>query len=330
MLERSGVLAAGTAIAVLIFACVRRPDDTSASGAPSMDGGLDVEAAAGSRPEAGLRWIVMARALELLQKENGGAALVDEFFNTPQTYVIGALTDSASVPPKAVVTDSFTSYVDFDAPCGEGAQRVGGLKNALDKGLDPRVGAVVYDNERWCLTPVEEQAAPATYEALAKAAIHARGLPFISTPATDLVQAVEPGFGGKVYPEFLNLGIARAAATSADVYEIQAQGSLPAAGTAGTLANFLSFVTGAATQARTANPRIVVLAGVSTNPSAGDPSAYTLCQAVMQTRGAVDGYWLNVPVPGTACPSCNAPRPDVAVGLLRQLKEGACDPDSVP
>jgi hypothetical protein len=269
---------------------------------------------------------VTARALDLLRGADGGPALVDAFFNTPNTYVLGALTNMAAVPPNAVVTAGFTSYADFDAPCDTGTHFVGGLKSALESGLDPKVGAVIYDNEGWCLTPDDEQTDPATYEALAAAAVHQKGLRFIATPATTLVKRIEPGFSGKVYPEFLNLGIAGTAAPGADIYEIQAQGSLPAVGTSGTLANFLSFVTGAATQAKSKNPKVVVLAGISTNPSSGDPSSYTLCQAVMKTRGIVDGYWLNIPAPGEACPSCNAPRPDVAVSFLRQLQAGACDP----
>jgi hypothetical protein len=272
----------------------------------------------------------MARALELMRAEDGGSALVDEFFDTPRTYVMGALNDMAAAPPNAVITAGFTSYEDFDAPCDSGAHAVGGLKSALDTGLDPRVGAVVYDNERWCLTPENEQTDPSTYYSLAATAVHQRGLRFLATPATTLVKAIEPGFGGKVYPEFVNLGIAGAAAVGADVFEIQAQGSLPAQGTSGTLANFLSFVDGATTQARSARPNIVVLAGISTNPSGGDPTSYTLCDAVMKTRGMVDGYWLNIPVPGEACPSCNAPRADVAVSFLRQLHSGKCDPQANP
>src|SRR5215831_16504481 len=135
-------------VAVLTLACARPDDAPAASRATSTDGG---EGGA----EVRLTWIVMARALELMRAEDGGAPLVDEFFDTPQTYVIGALTNPDVVPPHATVTASFTSYVDFDAPCDVGAQHVGGIKDAQ---LDPRVGAVVYDNERWCLTPGDEQA----------------------------------------------------------------------------------------------------------------------------------------------------------------------------
>jgi hypothetical protein len=40
---------------------------------------------------------------------------------------------------------------------------------------------------------------------------------------------------------------------------------------------------------------------------------------VRATRQAVDGYWLNIPRPGRHCPTCNPPRPDLGIALLREI-----------
>jgi hypothetical protein len=45
--------------------------------------------------------------------------------------------------------------------------------------------------------------------------------------------------------------------------------------------------------------------------------AQQLTAAIQATRSVVDGYWLNVPVPGMQCPTCNAARPGIAVQVLR-------------
>jgi hypothetical protein len=72
---------------------------------------------------------------------------------------------------------------------------------------------------------------------------------------------------------------------------------------------------------RATNPAVRVLAGLSTNPSSGDPTAQQLVDAVVATLGVVEGYWLNVPAPGPYCPACNPQRPDLAVALLQLLRQ---------
>ena len=82
---------------------------------------------------------------------------------------------------------------------------------------------------------------------------------------------------------------------------------------------YTDFVDQAAYQARTANPNIVVLAGISTNPGSLSVTAGNLFQASYATRDSVDGYWLNIPNPGAECPRCKSPRPDIALELLHML-----------
>ncbi|QIS11288.1 hypothetical protein [Nocardia arthritidis] len=103
------------------------------------------------------------------------------------------------------------------------------------------------------------------------------------------------------------------AAASADVIDIQAQGS------EADTAKFADFVRQAAAQARQRNPRVVVLAGLSTNPSGQRVTTDQLQQAVAATRSFVDGYWLDIPAVGTACPRCGTPQPEVAVPLRELL-----------
>jgi hypothetical protein len=150
--------------------------------------------------------------------------------------------------------------------------------------------------------------------ALAADLLHAHHLRLIGTPSVSLVNIVAPG-PGRVFPRFIDAGIAGGVAKSADVIDIQAQGSVRDPQL------YTSFVTEAAAQARLANPEVIVLAGLSTNPSGagGDVSVDQLAADVRMTQAAVEGYWLNVPVPGPYCPRCTGARPDLAVALLRAL-----------
>jgi hypothetical protein len=75
----------------------------------------------------------------------------------------------------------------------------------------------------------------------------------------------------------------------------------------------------AARQARAANPRVTILAGLSTNPPGAEVTSQQLTAAIRATSGVVSGYWLNIPGRGPRCPTCNAPRPDLARQLLGAL-----------
>ena len=81
--------------------------------------------------------------------------------------------------------------------------------------------------------------------------------------------------------------------------------------------SYVTFVREAAAQARAANPRVAILAGLSTNPPGAEVTSEQLTAAIHATRGIVDGYWLNIPGRGPRCPGCNSPRPDVGRAALR-------------
>jgi hypothetical protein len=172
--------------------------------------------------------------------------------------------------------------------------------------------AVLYDPEAWAFTPGEEQRDPAGATARAAGLAHTSGLRLIVAPALSLTTVL--GGGPAAAPRwrrFLGLGLAAAVARSADAIEIQAQ-SLER-----DTASYAAFVTAAAAQAKEANPRVSVLAGLSTNPPGAPVSLGQLTAAVQATRQAVDGYWLNIPRPGRHCPTCNPPRPELGIQLLR-------------
>jgi len=72
-------------------------------------------------------------------------------------------------------------------------------------------------------------------------------------------------------------------------------------------------------KAREANPKVLVLAGISTQPSGQQVMADDILRAVAVTRDIVDGYWFNIPRPSEYCPRCTEFRPDIAIDVLRRL-----------
>lgn len=250
---------------------------------------------------ADLRWMIASSGLAHFADAGGDAAY---FYDSPGNFVMSGTKGAEGFPSgyRALPTAGFRSYDD--------------LKRALESGKLPKeTKAVLWDPEAWQFTPPEEQHDIAKYAQLAAEAVHGRGLLFIATPATDLERALSPGVKTNRYDEFLRLGIAGAAARYADIYEVQAQGSL------GNLALYTRFVKGAVAQARAANPKVIVFAGLSTNPSGKHVTPKDLYDAVMATRNDVAGYWLNIPGGGPACPKCGEPQPQVAVELIRMLRK---------
>ena len=170
---------------------------------------------------------------------------------------------------------------------------------------------VLYDPEAWSFTPVAEQRDPVLAATRAAAVAHAHGLRLIVTPALNLTTVLAPGTPR--WRAFLDLNLVARLAGVADIVEFQAQ-SLER-----DTATYTAFVQAATSQASTANPRIIVLAGLSTNPPGAPVDSQQLTAAVQATRSMVDGYWLNVPGQGPRCPTCNAPRPDIAIQTLQSL-----------
>jgi hypothetical protein len=247
------------------------------------------------------RWIISQTAVGLLGQAGLTKPLLRTLFGSNRAYLTGTTT----APPVsgALRTVTFTSYQTME-------------KQLAGPGLPAGTTAVLYDNEAWSLTPAAEQHDPAKYEELAAKLAHAHHLLLISTPATDLTDVLAPTQSDH-FAAYLRLGLAASAAKYADVIDIQAQGS------EANLSRFTSFVKGAAAQARGANPHVIVLAGISTNPSGQHVSSAQFTGTYNAVRSYVNGYWLNIPAQGTACPKCGTPQPKVAVPLLQMLARSA-------
>ena len=270
-------------------------------GTASPPGGSPGSAAPGGPPPR--HWLLSTAAVRLLGQAGMTPQQLASVFDTPGTFLIRGGATGADTEP------AWHSQWTLTFPS------VAALSGALNgPRLDPRARAVIYDNEQWAMTPPAEQHDPARAEAQDAALAHAHHLQLIATPATNLARVLAPG--QPVEPAYLRLGIAGDAARYADVIDIQAQGSET------NTAAFAGFVTAAAAQARAANPHVIVLAGISTNPTGHQVSAEQMRAAITATAGTVDGYWLNIPAGGPSCPRCGQPQPQVAVAALHALYPG--------
>jgi hypothetical protein len=251
--------------------------------------------AAAGRP---IRWLFSPPGVAALAADAGASQLLDG----TQPFVITTLANGFAVPRgwNAVPLVSFKSFA--------------AIANALKRGaLASNVKGIIYDNENWPFTPEEEQRNPAYYEKLSADLVHAHGLLFLTAPAVDLVAVLAPADRKRRYEAYLRLGIAADAARYADAIDIQAQSA------EANTELYTNFVRQAAAQARQANPKVVVLAGISTNPNGQHVTADDILRAIAATRDVVDGYWCNIPQPGVHCPHCNDFRPDIAIEVLRSL-----------
>lgn len=185
------------------------------------------------------------------------------------------------------------------------------LRGALaDNALPAGTRAVLYDPEVWAFTPAAEQRDPVLAATQAAELARSHGLKIIVSPAMDLTTVLDPGSSGPRWRTFLNLRIIGPMARVAGTMELQAQ-SLerdPAA--------YAAFVRDAAEQARSANPDVTLLAGLSTNPPGAAVDSEQLTAAIQASRADVDGYWLNIPGSGSRCPTCNAPQPGLGAAVL--------------
>lgn len=244
-----------------------------------------------------LRWIVSAgslhHSLDAIPLEQQ-----QRTFDSPCTFLIGKLSQETYTHWKAIATVSVKNFADAVKCCEEG------------------VGAVLYDPEAWQFTPADEQQHPGDYACKIAAIVHRQHRLLIAAPATDLVSkwpnlAQRPG---DRYDHFVESGVASSMSPCADVYEIQAQGA------EATPSRFRSYVEEIRKQVREKNPKIIVLAGISTNPNGRIVSAEQINDSVSAVLPLVDGFWLNIPAGGALCPQCGKPQPGVAAEVLSHLQ----------
>jgi hypothetical protein len=275
-----------TVIALLAGCSAAQKPTSNTAASPPASVGTSVSTSASTSTSPPV-WIVTSHAVDLLR---GGLTdqQLAQLFDNRDTYLVGPAIPGFTSAHRTASTPTLT--------------------NSVPPGAD----TLLYDDEAWPLTPHEQQLDPAKYEAVNHAFAQAHHLTYIATPATDLVTVLDPNGTGTVQDRFLRLGIIGDAARNADIVDIQAQGLEGSP-------RFADFVTRAAAQARAANPKVIVLAGVSTNPSGHAVAAQTLAADANAVRGAVDGYWLNVPSAGESCPRCGTPQPQVAYPWLKSL-----------
>ena len=289
-------LALALATAALLTGCSASSGSQVPSGAADPSRSSPASSVGGSDPESpgGPAWLLTRAALAQVRaspavREKLRGARIYELLQPGQRPLAG-------VSAEPVVTFSSAAA----------------LTTAISGGqLGPGIYGVLYDPEAWSFTPPAEQRDPVSAAARAAAMAHAHGLRLIVTPALNLGPVLSPGARGPRWRTFLSLRLAARLAKVADVIEFQAQSLERDAGT------YASFVRTAAAQARTANPAISVLAGLSTNPPGAPVDGPQLTAAVGATRSMVAGYWLNIPGAGPRCPTCNPPRLDLAIELLQ-------------
>ena len=246
---------------------------------------------------AATHWIVAEWAVRLLQQAGLPSSLVGALFDNPNTFLID--TNDSQIAAELPNATRVARYTSFAA-----------IQQAFAAGTVPAADrAIMYDCEAWSFTPSNEQAQPVAFAARAQALAHQHNMRFIFTPAANLAAA---SGGGSKYQNFVAENLAGQSAPVSDVLELQAQ---QAEGTP----DFLPFVTGVVKQARAANPAVVVLVGLSTNPVGHAVTSQDLLGALSSTRSMVDGYWLNIPQGGPQCPTCGAAQPQTAVALLQSV-----------
>lgn len=261
------------------------------------------------------RWIIASGALDMVRQLD--PALANQFWNNALTNVQGNVEPPINTVPAGWSSSADQSYT-ADGSCGS-ASGCRSFTSDLNSGAisAANIPAVLYDIENWSATPSAEiQAVCSSMQQFGQTA-SAHGFTSIMAPGQDLVTALTSKQSGeaKQWQEFLRLGLPACASQQANRYHIQAQSDEL------TEADYDAFVTQAALQARAANPAVMVTAGLSTNPPAGVPTPQQLYQDSLDVSGKTEGFWLNVPNPGSSCGSCSSARPDNAVQYL-ELADG--------
>lgn len=186
---------------------------------------------------------------------------------------------SALTPPQgAVGTAFFTSYAEF-------IDRL--QRHAIPAG----VRAVAYDPELWRATPFLERLDPERYMALFAAAAHRHGYAAILMPGRDLLAAAsscrqQPG--EDLDAAFLRCGLAGEGARLSQIFEIQT------APVELNTAELRSFAAACAKQARAANPSVILVATLSTQPGTRRLRGWQLARAAAAIRPFVQGFQLNM------------------------------------
>jgi hypothetical protein len=235
-----------------------------------------------------MRWLIGTSAIIKLESI-ASPATVARYLDGPQTTVI---------TPSTIPSGLASWHVVFALDTRSLAEVRSGVN-----GLSSRISEILYDPEDWLFTPVAEQANVGAAAAQAASMAHASGRKLIVTPATNLAK----------HGTFIQSGDLAKVAASANVVEIQAQGMERHPST------YAAFIGQAVSQIRSANPGVMIYAGLSTNPAGPAITATELISDVRLTASEVSGYWLNIPAPSESCPRCGQAQPQLGLDLLTSL-----------
>jgi hypothetical protein len=258
-------------------------------GTAAGDQGASVVAAQPAAP-LGQIWVGTQKTAETLSAVDAG--LAQTFLGGSTSFALGGW-GSASVPSQAWASEA--QFAD-DLVSGR---------------IPSDVRLVMYDPERWSATPRKERCDPkAAMHAFATLA-HRHGYLVMITPHPNLTSVSRAACAAQPDESeghsFIRCGLEAAAAREADIVEVQAQ-SLET-----DVAAYRRLVAAASAQARSANPGVLVVSGLSTSFT-NDPSV--LFRAWRSVLGIVDGHYLNVP---------HGVRPEVAVEFLRMAAAHATE-----
>jgi hypothetical protein len=269
----------------------------------------------GSHSTGPARWLISRDAIRLIDTYLGNDTLTTSVFDTPTTVETGD--PAAGWTSQKTVT--FYAYGSSSTPHS--------FLYAIAKGLIPSgTTYVMYDDENWSMTPLDEQQDPAQYMADFVATAHDNGYQAIIAPSPDITTAMSCFDSAK--PNWENYlgscGIpALVAKANADIFEIQAQPYENVTGTGSNCGCYRWIVSDAVSEARAIDPQIGVVAGLSSDPEGQVTSGETLYTDTLHTQSLVSGYWLNLPQKGQECASCTSTgEPQVAAEYLTLREDG--------
>jgi hypothetical protein len=248
----------------------------------------------------GTDWIMAGSAVSKLEGITSSVT-VASYLDGPQTTIL----TSSTIP-----SDLSGWHVTFALDTRSLAE----IRSGVDDGLTSRISEILYDPEHWSYTPLTEQLNVGASTQQAESLAHAAGRQLIVAPATNLAEAAAAP-GESAASSFIQTDDLAKVAANANIVEIQAQGLERNS------SRYAAYVAQAVGQIRSANPSATIYAGLSTNPSGGPVTAAELVAAVRATSSEVTGYWLNIPSPGSACPACGEPQPQLALDLFQQLAQ---------
>jgi hypothetical protein len=275
-------------------------------------GALGSGIASASTSPPNIDWLVSSSAINLINGYLGNSTLTQNAFDNPNT--VESDHPHNKWTSQAVV--SFYAYGPVNNPSS--------FEYAIANDTIPAGTVYVkYDDESWSLTPPAEQEDPGDYMAAFVQLAHENGYKAILTPAMDLTTDMscynpyDPSWANYLYDCDIP---ALASEAEPDIFEIQAQSTEDDTSGASYCGCYQWIVQQAASNAGNYNDREEIFAGLSSDHDGIVSTGSNLYSDVINTLGAVDGYWLNTPVAGTACPACTpGGAPQVAAQLLWDL-----------